>query len=57
MSAQTGVKIVMKTSKNPESNLIARASSKFYTDANIVKVIAVKTKQTVNIYLIFFVFV
>ena len=57
MSAQTGVKIVMKTSKNPESNLIARASSKFYTDANIVKVIAVKTKQTDNIYLIFFVFV
>jgi hypothetical protein len=57
VSAQTGVKIVMKTSKNPESNLIARASSKFYTDANIVKVIAVKTKQTVNIYLIFFVFV
>jgi hypothetical protein len=57
VSAQTGVKIVMKTSKNPESNLIARASSKFDTDANIVKVIAVKTKQTVNIYLIFFVFV
>ena len=57
MSAQTGVKIVMKTSKNPESNLIARASSKFDTDANIVKVIAVKIKQTVNIYLIFFVFV
>jgi len=57
VSAHTGVKIVMKTSKNPESSLIRRAISKFDTDAKIVKVIAVRTKHIVKIYLIFFVFV
>lgn len=57
VSAHTGVKIVMKTSKNPERSLISNATSKFDTLAKMVKVIAVKTKHTVKIYLILYFFV
>lgn len=52
VSAQTGVKIVINTSKNPASNLIDKPSSKFLVYANIISVIAEKTRLIDRIDLI-----